>query len=73
MKKPRMKYHQAVDGEWIRPVMRGYRMKCCGCGLVHHIDFRVIPWGRGHKVLFRAFRLPAQAKFQKIGGKWRRY
>lgn len=27
---------------WQQPVMKGYLMKCCDCGLVHEIDFRVI-------------------------------
>lgn len=50
------RYKPVADGEWVRPVMRGYRMKCCDCGLVHVLDFKVIKWARGHKVLFRAFR-----------------
>lgn len=28
--------------EWISPKMRGYLMKCCDCGLVHEIDFRIV-------------------------------
>lgn len=36
------KYPQAQDGERITPVMKGYRMECCDCGLVHRIDFEVI-------------------------------
>ena len=28
--------------DWIAPVMRGYRMQCCDCGLVHEIDFDVV-------------------------------
>ena len=52
-----MRYHKVKEGEWVRPVMKGYKMKCCDCGLVHKIDFKVIKWGRGHKVIFRASRL----------------
>lgn len=26
---------------WVLPVMEGYRMACCDCGLVHEVDFRV--------------------------------
>ena len=26
---------------WFSPVRRGYRMKCCKCGLVHLVDFRI--------------------------------
>ena len=49
-------YPQAKDGEWIRPVMKGYKMACCDCNLVHRLEFKVITWGRGHKVVFRAWR-----------------
>ena len=54
----RGKYPSPAPGEWVRPVMKGYRMACCDCGLVHKIDFKVIPWGRGHKTLFRCWRDP---------------
>jgi hypothetical protein len=27
--------------EWQTPKMKGYLMKCCDCGLVHKLDFRV--------------------------------
>ena len=51
-----MKYKVLKDGEWVRPVMKGYKMMCCDCGLVHDMDFRVIKWGRGHKIEFKADR-----------------
>lgn len=56
---PRMpKIKQATTGwtNWIKPVMAGYRLGCCDCGLVHDVTFRVIRWGRGHKVVFKARR-----------------
>lgn len=28
--------------DWIRPVMTGYHMSCCDCGLVHTINFQAI-------------------------------
>jgi hypothetical protein len=43
------------DGEWVRPVMDGYVMQCCGCGLQHRMDFRVTE-ERGLEM--RGFRLP---------------
>lgn len=43
-------------GEWVQPVRSGYLMECCDCGLVHRLDFRLIKWGRGHRIQFRAFR-----------------
>jgi len=42
--------------EWVNPNAEQYFMKCCDCGLAHKLDFRVIRWGRGHKVEFRARR-----------------
>lgn len=37
------KQEEAVRGEWscwINPVMKGYKLACCDCGLVHDFDFR---------------------------------
>lgn len=41
------KYPTQVEGkngwsDWIAPIMRGYGMACCDCGLVHDIQFRAI-------------------------------
>lgn len=43
-----------ADGwtDWIQPVRKGYKMRCCDCGLVHVLDFRV---SKG-RVQFRARR-----------------
>lgn len=46
-----MKYHFQIDGEWVRP-MEGYRLRCCDCGLVHDLNFRIVDG----KVEFQAFR-----------------
>jgi hypothetical protein len=27
---------------WVPPVMRGYKMACCDCGLVHNMQFKVV-------------------------------
>lgn len=35
-------YAKAIDGAWIQPVRRGYKMGCCDCGLVHVVDFRIV-------------------------------
>ena len=46
-------FEQVADGEWFEPKPQiGHRMKCCDCGLVHAIDFRV----RAGKVQVRAVR-----------------
>ena len=28
--------------EWVSPIMNGYRLECCDCGLVHEFQFRVV-------------------------------
>lgn len=57
-----MKFQKVQPGEWVKPVMKGYLMKCCDCGLVHKLDFKVLKHARGHKVLFRAFRVESKKK-----------
>ena len=53
-------FESISDGEWVQPVRRGYRMKCCDCGLVHRLDFKLVKYGNGKsKIRFRAFREPA--------------
>lgn len=47
-----MKYTQVKDGEWIQPILRGYRTACCDCGLVHRMQFRIVV----NRVQFRAIR-----------------
>ena len=39
--------------KWIRPRPDSYLMKCCGCGLVHEMQFRIVG-----KTEFRARRKP---------------
>jgi len=43
-----MKYkNETVNNEgwtnWIRPYMHGYKFCCCDCGLVHFLQFRIVP------------------------------
>jgi hypothetical protein len=48
-----MKYTQVHDGEWFEPKpQRGHKTRCCDCGLIHRMDFRV----RDGKVQIRAVR-----------------
>ena len=35
------KYPAVGANEWVQPVRRGYRMRCCDCGLVHTMNFRI--------------------------------
>ena len=47
------RFRSVKAGEWVQPVCRGYLMKCCDCGLVHKMDFRI---HRG-RVQLRAWRV----------------
>ncbi len=60
-----MRYHQVQDGEWVKPRMKGYLLKCCDCGLVHRVHFKVIRHARGHKIMFRSWRLRKRKKKTK--------
>jgi hypothetical protein len=51
-----IKYKQQYDGEWVQPRRKDYYMKCCDCGLVHKIDFRLVG-DKYKKIQFRAFRI----------------
>lgn len=37
-------YHAGRGGwsPWVSPKMKGYKMKCCECGLVHEIEFKIV-------------------------------
>lgn len=43
------------DGEWVTIEWKGQHEACCGCGLVHRVDYRV----EGGKLQFRATALRA--------------
>lgn len=44
-----MRYTRPKALEWVYPVMDGYRLRCCDCGLVHNVDFQVIKKSRTNK------------------------
>lgn len=55
----KFKQEEATNGrwtEWIQPIRKGYKIACCDCGLVHDMDFRIVPWRSGHKIQFRVAR-----------------
>ena len=42
---PKIKQHHAGENGWTNPetpVMRGYRMNCCDCGLTHDVNFTAV-------------------------------
>lgn len=42
---------QIDDGDWVTVEWKGQREQCCGCGLIHRVDYRV---AEGGKLQFRA-------------------
>lgn len=46
------RYPVLKDGEWMRPITRGFKEQCCDCGLVHRVDYRVVDGA----IEFRAYR-----------------
>lgn len=64
-----LRYYAPKGGEWQHPKVRGYKMMCCDCGLVHVLNFRLLvkrngTWtpvrmrwpGSQHRIEFQAFR-----------------
>jgi hypothetical protein len=51
-----MRFGVVQDGEWIQPVMKGFKIKCCDCGLIHKLDFRIV------KGRVQSFRCPRRRK-----------
>jgi hypothetical protein len=48
--------------EWQMPIMEGYQMQCCDCGLVHEVEFNVAEWKGEQRVEFRMRRAPPPAQ-----------
>lgn len=55
-------FEQIKAGEWHKPKMKNYFVKCCDCGLVHKVDFMVVDAKtenkiKGAAVVLRAYRV----------------
>jgi len=53
-----MRYKQYETDEkgwthWMTPIMKGFKLRCCDCGLVHEFDFAV---SNQKQIKFRAKR-----------------
>lgn len=71
---------------WVYPIMRGYKMACCDCGLVHEMRFAVVkaepssasgtfghgPPLRGYRVAFVARRAERYTAAERARMKRRR-
>lgn len=51
----RIRFKNVKRNEWQQPIMKGYQMVCCDCGLVHTMEFRVVGV-RTKRVQFRCDR-----------------
>lgn len=51
-----MKYPQCYDGDWIKPLMSKWKIKCCDCSLVHVLKFKVTRHGKRNCVMVRVHR-----------------
>jgi hypothetical protein len=60
-----VKYRQQFNGDWVRPVRRGYKMRCCDCKLVHTVNFRVVK-GQVQFQVFRSNRATAASRRTKL-------
>ena len=45
-------YQTVIEGEWVQPIRKNYKMACCDCHLVHKINFRI----KNGKIQLQAFR-----------------
>lgn len=49
-----MSYYRLLEpDEWEQPVHQDYKFRCCDCGLVHRMDFRVVNQDGESAVEFR--------------------
>ena len=51
-----MRFNQEKDGEPFFIKTNGWKIKCCDCGLVHTLYFRVIRCGKGYRLRVVAYR-----------------
>ena len=56
MTKSKYLFKQMQDDEWHAPRRKNYGLQCCDCGLVHRVDFKLIKYGRGKRIILRARR-----------------
>ena len=43
-------------GEWVGPKRKYYYMACCDCCLVHKIEFALMKWPNGKRIIMRVWR-----------------
>ena len=46
--------------DWQMPLMKGYKMACCDCGLIHTMEFKIYEMTKPDKLGF-------QKKIKKLG------
>lgn len=51
-----MRYALVKPGQWVEPRPRNYKFRCCDCGLVHRMNFRMMQSTRGRFIQFNVYR-----------------
>ena len=42
------------ENKWVRPRRKNYIHECCGCGLRHYVDFKLVEYAPNKReILFR--------------------
>lgn len=64
-----MRYQQHVAGkdgwsDWTQPHHAKYKLRCCDCGLVHEMQFRIVRNVRGSKLVSITDRVPGLVIFK---------
>ena len=57
-----MKYRQEYDNKWFYPKRSKWLMRCCDCGLVHRVTFRLEKYGNGKRIAMKVYRLSTRKK-----------
>ena len=40
--KEKLDFYEVPPNEWQMPILKGYKMACCDCCLVHNMTFKII-------------------------------
>ena len=70
------KYHIVMDGEWVHPKRKGYKLMCCDCGLIHTINFKLVKTAVGNMIYFQPIRdnrATGQARRWRSKYAWKAY
>lgn len=67
-----MVYKTVQPGQWVCPPLRGWKLACCDCGLVHVINIDVVNHPDRSFVYVQFFRHNRATAAKRRGKKYRR-